>query len=47
MIISASVGWASVKAQQTADEVIAVADAMMYSIKDEHNVIGSHRSKQR
>ena len=47
LVVSASVGWASVKPQQTADEVIAVADAMMYSIKNDHHAAGSHRDKQR
>lgn len=47
LIVSASVGWAAVKANQTADEVIAVADAMMYSIKSEHHIAGSYRDKQR
>jgi len=47
LVISASVGFAAAKPQQTADEVIANADAMMYSIKGNHHVSGSHRDKRR
>ena len=47
LIVSASVGWASVEAQQTADEVIGAADAMMYSIKSDHYQERSFREKRR
>lgn len=47
LVISASVGFAAAKPRQTADEVIADADAMMYSVKGNHHVSGSHRDKRR
>lgn len=45
--VSASVGWASVAPQQTADEVMAIADSMMYSAKNNHHAASSYRHKPR
>jgi diguanylate cyclase (GGDEF)-like protein len=45
--VSASVGWACVESHQTADDVIAKADAMMYSIKNKHPLARSYRDQHR
>lgn len=45
--VSASVGWACAEPGQAADEVIALADAKMYSTKRESYATKSHRDKQR
>jgi diguanylate cyclase (GGDEF)-like protein len=45
--VSASVGWACVDAHQTADDVIAAADTMMYSIKNKHSLARSYRDQHR
>jgi len=47
LTVSASVGWASAEPQQTADEVIAVADAMMYSVKNDYHKASGYRQKVR
>jgi diguanylate cyclase (GGDEF)-like protein len=47
LVVSASVGWASVEPQQTADDVIAAADAMMYSVKNDHHIARGFRDRQR
>jgi diguanylate cyclase (GGDEF)-like protein len=47
LTVSASVGWASVEGQQSADDVIAVADAKMYSVKNDRRSARSYRDKQR
>lgn len=47
LTVSASVGWASASPQQTADEVMAVADASMYSVKNVRSLVRGHRDKQR
>lgn len=47
LTVSASVGWACVESQQSADEVIAAADAMMYAVKSQHHLTRSHRDKSR
>lgn len=45
--VSASIGWTSVEAHQSADDVIAAADAKMYSIKKTQHPARGHRDKQR
>ena len=45
--VSASVGWACAEPGQAADEVIALADAKMYSTKRERYAAKSYRDKQR
>jgi len=47
LTVSASVGWASVEPEQSADEVIAVVDAKMYMVKKSHHMARSHRDKAR
>lgn len=47
MVISASVGFAPANSQRTADEIIADADAMMYSVKGNRHNSGSHRDSRR
>lgn len=47
LTVSASVGWASVDSLQSADEVIAAADAMMYEVKSKHHLAKSHRDRGR
>jgi diguanylate cyclase (GGDEF)-like protein len=47
LTVSASVGWACAEPQQTADDVIAVADAKMYSVKNDRRATRSFRDKQR
>lgn len=46
-VISASVGWAAAQPQNTADEVIAAADAMMYAVKNNHHVAKNRRNTPR
>lgn len=45
--VSASIGWTAVEAHQTADDVIAAADAKMYAIKKDQYLARGHRDKQR
>ena len=45
--VSASIGWCYVEPGQSADEIVAIADAKMYSVKTEHRVMRGHRDKQR
>jgi diguanylate cyclase (GGDEF)-like protein len=47
LTVSSSIGWAFVETEQTADHVIAMADAKMYSVKSDHKVARSHRDKPR
>lgn len=47
LVISASVGFAAAKPQQTADEVIADADATMYTVKGSRHNLVNHRNTQR
>jgi diguanylate cyclase (GGDEF)-like protein len=47
LTISASVGWTSVKPGQTADAVIAMADAKMYSVKSDGRTAKNHRNNAR
>lgn len=45
--VTASVGWACVESGQSADDVIAMADAKMYSAKRERYASKSYRDKHR
>ena len=45
--VSASVGWACAEPGQAPDEIIALADAKMYSTKRESYATKSHRDRQR
>jgi diguanylate cyclase (GGDEF)-like protein len=47
LTVSASIGWACVQPQQSADDVIAVADAKMFSVKNHGRATRSYRDKQR
>jgi diguanylate cyclase (GGDEF)-like protein len=47
LTVSASVGWVCIDSSQSADEVIAAADAMMYTVKNKHHLAKSHRDKGR
>lgn len=47
LTVSASVGWASVGPEQSADAAMAAADAMMYAAKSQHHVARSHRDRDR
>lgn len=47
LTISASVGWACAEVGQSADEVIAAADAKMYTVKNDHRKTRSYRDRQR